>query len=221
MAGKIVPKTLFHAKKPVETNEGAERKFPVIIPLGRDTAMVYLTIKKPFGWKPPEWMIDRGEYRRIMSERGLRDEEETGWVPLSGKMVLPWTYEVDMSRLVQCLIDNDFYIVSAETGIVNGARKVWIGFVVKKYYRDPDAVEFINIKRKVLDWMEKEMFNSDRRMNISIYINPMKRRTGGVDEHASSVAFTVDRDHRRKTEAGGYHLLLNDSIVIAKGPATH
>ncbi len=193
--------------RPVEKKDNPS-KLSRIIKKSAGAEMYYLVINKPLGWKPPEWMIDRQEYQRIMKERGLRAEEDKArWKPVfgEGELVLPWIYRVDMSRFLNGLLDNDYYVVSCETGlvektrIVNGKqqlvkeRKVWIGFVVKSSYQEPKAVEFKDVKKRVLDWLE-EMFTPEKRVNVSIYANLMERSRDGARETAMQMAMTFDRE---------------------------
>ncbi len=216
MSGVTI-KTLAPSKQvePVANNDH-NNSLPLIIKKSEAAEMYYLVINKPLDWQPPiaegeakTWMIDRQEYQQIMKERGLRSEnDDSRWMPVfgEGELVLPWVYRVDMSRFVDSLIDNEYYIVSCETDLVKKTktvrgkqqdvteRKVWIGFVAKRSYEEPKAEEFKNLKKRVLDWLEKDMFAHGKRVNVSIYANLMERLKDGVRETAMQMAMTFDRE---------------------------
>jgi hypothetical protein len=206
------------SSKPVEpvANNNSKDSLPCIIKKSEGAEMYYLVINKPFNWKPPiaegeakTWMIDRREYQQIMEERGLRLKEDVSrWkpVPGEGELVLPWVFRVDMSRFVESLLDNEYYVVSCETGLVKKTkmvrgksqeimeRKVWIGFVTKCSYEEPKAEEFKDLKKRVLDWLEVAMFPRNKRVNVSIYANLMERTLDGNRETAMQMAMTFDRE---------------------------
>lgn len=215
----------FAPGKPVEPV--ANNKQSVIIPLESDTRMFYMTLNLPCEAVVPAWLINRREYQKIMQGRGLKGERPA-WIPMPGEQVLPWTEEVDLSKFVQSLLDAELYVVSAETDLVKikrggkeiEIRKVWIGFVTKKAYEEPKAVEFKDLKKNVLDFLEQTMFAGSQRWNVSIHFNPMKRSDGEVDENATSVAITFDRRHIRRDTTGGCHMFLRDGKLFLKnGPA--
>jgi hypothetical protein len=146
---------------------------------------------------------------------------------MPGEMMLPWTEEVDLSKFVQSLLDAELYVVSAETDLVKikrggkeiEIRKIWVGFVAKEYYEEPKAVEFKNLKKNVLDLLDGVMFAASQRWNVTVHLNPMKR-SGGVEENATSVAITFDRRHTRRDTIGGCHMFLrNGKLFLRNGPA--
>jgi len=199
---------------PVEQRDN-KKPLPRIIKKSAGAEMYYLVINKSIDWKPPiapgedkSWMIDRQEYQAIMEGRGLRLKEDGArWKPVfgEGELVLPWIYRVDMSRFLNSLLDNDYYVVSCETGLVEKTRtvkgkqqpvkerKIWIGFVTKSSYQEPKAKEFKDLKKRALDWLEAE-FASNRRVNVSIYANLMERSRDGARETAMQMAMTFDRE---------------------------
>jgi hypothetical protein len=211
--------------KPVEQKDNSSNgNLPCIIEKSAGAEMYYLIINKPLNWKPPvapgedkSWMIDRQEYQAIMEERGLRlKDDETRWktIPGNGELVLPWIYRADMSRFLDSIIDNEYYVVSCETGLVEKTktvkgkqqpvkeRKVWIGFVAKRSYQEPKAEEFKDLKKCVLDWLEAE-FANNKRVNVFIYANEMERFIDGARETGMQMAVNFDRridvDSREKS----------------------
>lgn len=203
-----------------------------VIPIGNDVAMVYLTLTRSLDEEFPDIIIGRKEYQRIMAERrkktqeyiGTKKEDGPKWIPLPGDNVLKWTQWVDLSNLVPTLLARGFKLVGTEQGLAKDgrSRKVWITFVKDKYYRPPVA-EFAVLKKKILDWLQEDMFAPDKRMNILIYVNPLKRSgEEKVDPAATSVVITTDREFVTENNVGGLNLRLGDEgLVLSKGPAQH
>lgn len=243
-AAKIV--TLAPSKQ-VEPNLNKQKgaiKFPFAIPIEPKVAMFYLNIKKPLDWEPPvaegddeTWMIERGAYQAEMKKRRQgtinylatkkekeqeqKEEEDREIKHLTGELALPWVVEVDLSDFVRQLLARGFRLVGTERGFSKDGKNqmVWISFVDDRLYRPP-VEEFANLKQTVLEWLQDDMLASDKRMSVTIFVNPLLV-TGKrvVDPNLACVAITTDRDHEIWKARGGLNLQFTErGLVIDHGP---
>ncbi len=243
MAG-IQIRTLAPSKQ-VEPNRNKQKeaiKFPFAIPIDPKVAMFYLNIKKPLDWEPPvaegeqeTWMIERGAYQAEMKKRrqgtvnylATKKEKEQGQKEdreikyMAGELALPWVVEVDLSDFVGQLLARGFRLVGTERGFSKDGKNqmVWISFVDDRLYRPP-VEEFANLKQTVLEWLQEDMFGPDKRMSVTIFVNPLLV-TGKrvVDLNLACVAIAIDRDREIWKARGGLNLQFTDQgLVVDHGP---
>lgn len=201
-----------------------------IIPIGNDVRMIYLNITKPLDYVIPQFIIGRVEYQRIMKERrektatrsGIAVEDGPKWINLNGEMILPWAFSVDFSEFVPSLLKRGFKLVGTEHGLSRDgeSKKIWLTFVQEVDWKPP-VEEYKSVKPLVMKWLEEEMLAPDRRMNVTVHLNPLKRPGAeAADPTAKSVSITIDRDGQVKELTGGLNLRLADNgLILAKGPA--